>query len=265
MKKLARIVAVFAAFTMMFGIASCNTNADEPKKPEIKKNIIGTKTKPNAVGDIVFTDGSATPYTDLTDSQKAAAIAVIFYAGSTTDTLGAKVLGVGLQNTQGESEKELIWSSKSADGFWTSFESTICTPIEPDYAYAGQVTFTGKTDGYDNWDKFCETVSDKDKSGNYPVWAWVNAYPKTDSLSGDWYLPSVAELAMMYLVKGTVNAALEKVDGTKIADDEFSAYWTSSQSEFYSNDIWNVWFSTGFLSPYSKEYTFSVCCIRAFD
>ena len=53
---------------------------------------IGTKapTETKAVGDIVFTDGSATPYSadlELTDEQKAAAIAVIFYAGTGNATI----------------------------------------------------------------------------------------------------------------------------------------------------------------------------------
>ena len=48
---------------------------------------IGTKvpTEAKAVGDIVFSDGSATPYTSnltLTDTQKSAAVAVIFYVGT---------------------------------------------------------------------------------------------------------------------------------------------------------------------------------------
>ena len=53
---------------------------------------IGTKapSEAKAVGDIVFSDGSATPYSadlELTDEQKAAAIAVIFYAGTGDATI----------------------------------------------------------------------------------------------------------------------------------------------------------------------------------
>ena len=70
-----------------------------PVTPEPPVTYIGSKTptETKAVGDIVFTDGSASPYNDeLTDEQKAAAIAVIFYVGDENDTLGAKTLGVGL-------------------------------------------------------------------------------------------------------------------------------------------------------------------------
>ena len=70
-----------------------------PVTPEPPVTYIGSKTptETKAVGDIVFTDGSASPYTEeLTNEQKAAAIAVIFYVGDENDTLGAKTLGVGL-------------------------------------------------------------------------------------------------------------------------------------------------------------------------
>ena len=45
------------------------------------------------VGDIVFSDGSATPYSNtlsLSDAQKGAAIAIIFYKGTTLNKPGTK-------------------------------------------------------------------------------------------------------------------------------------------------------------------------------
>lgn len=53
---------------------------------------------PHSVGDIVLKDGTFIPYSKdltLTDEQKKNAIAVIFYAGNRSDTLGARTLGVG--------------------------------------------------------------------------------------------------------------------------------------------------------------------------
>ena len=81
---------------------------------------IGKYEKPYEVGDIVFKDGSATPYTEdltLTDSEKKAVIAIIFYKGTglnsdiyegtdesgtvtwtTGDTTTVRTLGVGLRH-----------------------------------------------------------------------------------------------------------------------------------------------------------------------
>ena len=105
----------------------------------------------------------------------------------------------------------------------------------------------------------------KKTSGNYPAWEWINAYPKTDKLSGNWYMPTVAEFSMMCRVKETMNLALEKAGGMKIAD---KTYWTSSQyycEEHEPSFVWYMWFDS--LSPafWIKNSTFSVCCIRAFD
>ena len=89
------LLALCAVFACL-AFTGCSSPTTTPEPPV---TYIGSKTptETKAVGDIVFTDGSASPYNDeLTDEQKAAAIAVIFYVGDENDTLGAKTLGVGL-------------------------------------------------------------------------------------------------------------------------------------------------------------------------
>mgnify|MGYP002624132803 CR=1 FL=1 len=248
---------------------------------------IGTKAPSEAkvVGDIVFSDGSATPYsTDLTlsEAQKEAAVAVIYYAGSASDTLGAKTLGVGLKNTGTDSL--LAW----AKNIGTNITAIQCTPAyeetEPEPAdeetepadeetepadeetAAATATFTGDFDGSDNWQALCDAVSDEGTSGNYPAWEWVNAYATenslADSYANGWYLPTVAELSMLYRVKDTVNSALEKAGGTKIAD---TVYWSSSQvAASYTHTAWTVDFGYGTLYDVSKDVKWSVCTVHAF-
>ena len=234
-----------------------------------KATTIGTKSKPDAVGDIVFSDGSATPYTtDLTEEQKSKAVAVIYYAGSAEDVLGAKTLGVGLKNTGTDST--LAWarytsSDDKAEGYSTKITAIQCTPSEYGTGKAATATFTDDTDGSDNWQALCDAVSDEGTSGNYPAWEWVNAYATT-SLTGDyasgWYLPTVAELSMLCRVKDTVNSALEKAGGTKITD---APYWSSSQSASKLDKAWGVRFADGFLYNSSKSNdVLSVCTVRAF-
>ena len=239
---------------------------------------IGTKnpTTAKSVGDIVFSDGSATAYsTDLTlsDAQKEAAVAVIYYAGSSAeDVLGAKTLGVGLKNTKGETTTTLQWarytsSDDKAEGYSTNITAIQCTSSEMGSGKAATATFTGDTDGSDNWQALCAAVSDEGTSGNYPAWEWVNAYatPATANLTGSyangWYLPTVAELSMLYRAKDTVNSALEKAGGTKIAD---TGYWSSSQYASIDYYAWGVWFDDGYLYYGYKDNHKSVCTVRAF-
>lgn len=235
---------------------------------------IGTKapTEAKSVGDIVFSDGSATAYTSgltLTDEQKSKAVAVIFYAGSASDTLGAKTLGVGLKNATG-SGNTLQWArytslDDKAEGYSTNITAIQCTPSESGSGKAATATFTGDLDGSDNWQALCAAVSDEGTSGNYPAWEWVNAYATTANLTGNyasgWYLPTLAELSMLYRVKDSVNSALEKAGGTEIAD---AGFWSSSQYVPGFNSAWYVWFGAGNLIYTGKYSLLSVCTVRAF-
>ena len=230
-------------------------------------------TEAKDVGDIVFSDGSATAYTSeltLTDEQKAVAVAVIFYVGSGSGTLGEKTLGVGLKNARGDGNT-LTWArytsdTDKAEGYSTNITAIQCTPSESGSGKAATATFTGDLDGSDNWQALCEAVSDEGTSGNYPAWEWVNAYATTANLTGDyangWYLPTVAELCMLYRAKDTVNPALEKAGGTQIASD---GYWSSSLDSSNDNYAWYVYLGTnGNIFSTDKKRALSVCGVRDF-
>lgn len=233
--------------------------------------VAATKTAPDAVGDIVLSDGTAVAAENaasMSDAQKAAALAVIFYAGSADDALGEKVLGVGLQNTRGESTTTLAWCTISAEGCSTNITALQCTPSASGSGAADTATFTGTTDGSGNWASLCAAVSDEDTSGNYPAWEWVNAYVANNGLSStsyaeNWYLPSIAELTMLYRAKTTVNASLAAAGGTELS----SYYWSSSQSASYDGYAWELNFGSGLLYDGYEGNSGGngVCCIRAFN
>lgn len=269
-------LALCAVFAFVF--AACSSDVDDSTNGNnnggggTTVTYIGTKapTEAKAVGDIVFNDGSATPYSSdltLTDAQKTAAVAVIFYKGTSSDVLGAKTLGVGLKNTQGETTKIYLWVPSGTTGYTTDFTDIQCTPSAGGTGAAETATFTGDIDGSDNWAKVCaaDTTAAENAATNYPAFNWVNNYASTNSLTGDfasgWYLPTVAELSMMYRVKATVNAALEKAGGTIIAD---TVYWSSSQGSSGKGYAWNVWFFDGSLPSKLKPHSQSVCGVRAF-
>ena len=113
--------------------------------------ITGSKPAPNTVGDIVFSDGSACAYTDiLTSEQTDAAVAVIFYAGTETDSLGKRVLGVGLKNSYGDGTGAMQWCISTAEGYY-NLGDLVCTWTGSEDKVS-LVTFSGDLNGSDNWD-----------------------------------------------------------------------------------------------------------------
>ncbi len=108
----------------------------------LKKLFIGTKkpTEEKAVGDIVFSDGSATPYTDgltLSDDEKAAAIAVIFYKGTglnspdsdgNADTETERTLGLGLAQKNSDFWAGGSNSNNYGNAWNVCVTATDCTP-----------------------------------------------------------------------------------------------------------------------------------------
>lgn len=124
---------------------------------------IGKYGAPYVVGDIVFNDGSATPYAEIDartendmttgkkikENEQNAAIAVIFYVGtglnSGSDT-GSRTLGVGLKHDR----DGLAWcASSSVDGYSINITTIQCTP----YGDAGHLTFDGDKNGSNNYEQ----------------------------------------------------------------------------------------------------------------
>ena len=258
-------------------------------------NFIGQKPAPDAVGDIVFSDGSATPYTEgltLTAAQKAAAVAVIFYNGTSTDVLGEKMLGVGIHNSweeyKDEEVKPTIWAfqisygtpGSSAEGFTNSITDLICTVSFNEGFITGmqdnvfEATFAGTIDGSTSWAALCDAVTDEDSTLKYPAWYWVNGYAEKYELTGDfaegWYMPSIAELSMLCIAvkeeNSVISDAISCVDGTPVTE---TFYWSSSQADYNGSNptmAMYVNFTTNKIDGTSKSsYHNSVLAIRAFE
>ena len=227
--------------------------------------ILGTKAPDvaKAVGDIVFNDGSATPYTaelTLSDEQKAAAIAVIFKVD------GGKTLGVGLKHNG----SGLAWCTSDAKAYNTNIKTIQC----PASGAAGNFTFTGDTDGSDNLEQIAsflitaglaDDTTGKDADKRYPAFYFAKNYKNTATNLGaayenGWYLPTVAELFDIWKVKATVDAASSLCGGSQFGN---SYYRSSSQYasnvnyacllDFYGGD----WY--GSISRASTTVTFVQC------
>ena len=229
--------------------------------------ILGTKAPDvaKAVGDIVFNDGSATPYTaelTLSDEQKAAAIAVIFKVD------GGKTLGVGLKHNG----SGLAWCTSDAKAYNTNIKTIQC----PASGAAGNFTFTGDTDGSDNLEQIAsflitaglaDDTTGKDADKRYPAFYFAKNYKNTATNLGaayenGWYLPTVAELFDIWKVKATVDAASSLCGGSQFGT---SWYWSSSQSASYDPVAYELSFVNGGWRYYSKDYYGYVCAVRAFN
>ena len=238
---------------------------------------IGSKTAPDAVGDIVFNDGSAIAYTDgltLTADQKAAAVAVIFYVGTELndgdDTTTSRTLGVGLKQQTG-----LAWCTSDANANSVNISTIQCMPSG---GSEGAYTFetTADKNGSDNLSQigtYLSSNSSSDDTGteaNYPAFYFAKNYAsssgnisKNSTFAENWYLPSFAELVVLYNSKSTVNGVLSLCEGTSFGS---TGYWTSSQHTTAANAsvlMFNMGIHTN-SEKTTNSTNFTTCVIREF-
>ena len=197
-------------------------------------------TEAKAVGDIVFNDGSAIPYTSgllLTDAQKSTAVAYIFYKGTDCSNDGStRTLGVGLKRSHsgkkwGKFNDGINYPNGPdvANGFGTNITTIQCTPCSPTDGSYDAYTFTGDKNGSDNLSQigeFLESVGKTDDTGtagNYPAFDYAKNYGTANGCTGayatGWYLPSIAELFQIQKEKANIDAVVALCDLT----DSFSS------------------------------------------
>jgi len=252
---------------------------------------LGTKPAPDAVGDIVFTDGSAEPYVDgmtLTDEQKAAAIAVIFYKGTDLnngdDTTTVRTLGKGLIN----SSSSLYFVNPPCTG-WATITYIQCTASYLSSGYSVTGGYKNGSNALEEIGRWCNDNSQTDQTGNsskYPALYWAKNYKEklmtgetTSRLIGTdfedgWYLPTFAEMCKFQTstaVATTIKNAIELCGGDYFAIGSSNIYyWTACQrtsSNGYmpfrfesltsNGSLGNCWTST------SGDY-YKACAIREF-
>ena len=79
----------------------------------------------------------------------------------------------------------------------------------------------------------------------------------TSNSHNDWYIPAFGQLALMYLNRDEINAALTKIGGSEFVTED---YWSSTEG---SNDwVWSVHFYGGLLFKYLKNFDIRVRFIR---
>ena len=169
----------------------------------------------------------------------------------------------------------LRWAKDGSAGYTTKFEGIICEPSTTGSGAAQTATFTGDTDGSDNWEyiKSIDPAGAADAATNYPAFHWVNQYNTqyAAQLGGTnfaWYMPSLAELCEVYKNRAVINESLTKIRGldSNYADESLgtSWYWSSSHYSYYNSYAWYVYFSGGFVDSNSKYNYARVCCLSGF-
>ncbi|WP_029410535.1 hypothetical protein [Treponema pedis] len=186
-----------------------NGGGNTPGGTEPAVSLLGTKARPDAIGDIVLTDGSAVPYADITPEQKSHACAIVFYAGAESDFLGKRVLAAGL-----ETGVDKAWATAVTGESELVVKPLECTPSKDGKGAAADASFTGLTDGNTAWEKmvkFNPRAPERLETA-FTAWAYAlnygkNNFPHTPCENG-WYLPSIAELTALYRKKDLVNEIL---------------------------------------------------------
>ena len=179
------------------------------------------------VGDIILTDGSKVSVANVETyeiNENNKPIGVVAMITDDYGVLTPKV--IGLQ----KSASTLKWAPTNTTGLKTSFTNIICTPSS---GAALTATFTGDTDGSDNWAEICavDPEGTQDPATNYPIFYFANTYGSTAGLTGTnyetgWYVPSIAELCEVYKNKDVIQTSLTKASGFTIGSN---SYWSSSQ------------------------------------
>ena len=262
---------------------------------------IGTKAPSDAkrVGDIVFTDGSAMPYSDFEsltyeekESKKNSAIALIFYKGTglnsdvngSPDNTISRTLGVGLKHRKG-----LSW----ADGLAKGGEVNITTILCPHRGSTGALTFTGDKNGSDNLEQIAafliahnmtndtgvegSKMSASKTATNYSAFNFGKNYKNfvgsrvanTDYETG-WYLPSIAELFQIYACIAdsahgfNINEASHALGGDMFED---AWYWSSSQytPSQYCAYVLHFGNEEKLFTNKGNAVIYYSCCIREFN
>ena len=277
--------AVFTNFKVMSDTLAtakieCPSTAQTTEVTVTCKTSIGTSSKKSSLsitdfvtdhnrdyrtGKIVLADKTLInkeSYTEINESNPPVGIVCTVYGVP-------RILALHISN-------RLRWDNNVYNGYGTHFEDIVCTPGKTQDGAAETATFTGDTDGSDNWNciKLKNPTRAVNAAAHYPAFDWVNTYNTTyaaqlGSANLTWYMPTVAELCEVYKNRTAINEILAVIHALKstYADQSLGrhTYWSSSQCSNRSDDAWNVGFyRDGYLTSDHKFQDLRVCCMAGF-
>ena len=191
------------------------------------------------VGDIILIDGTKVSVNDIgsyTRDKNNKPIGVVAMISDAYGVPTPKVIGL-------RDESGLKWAPSGTTGYNRSFTNIICTPSSTGEGAASYSSFTGDTDGSDNWAEICavDPEGTQDAAKNYPIFNFANTYGTTAGLTGTdyengWYVPSIAELCEVYRNMKKINTSLGAAGSTDLVG---YIYWSSSQYYYSSTHPYN--------------------------
>lgn len=131
------------------------------------------------------------------------------------------------------------------------------------------VSFSGDTDGSNNWDIICafDPQGSLDAEKNYPAFAWANLYGSNykdclGAATDGWYLPSVQELFLVHSLIKNSTLATSRQKALDILErlDKDRKYIPSSSNVFYDHNGF-FWSSSNavYREDYSLRRAWGVC------
>ncbi len=197
------------------------------------------------IGKIVLSDGSFVAKENF-DSERMTPIAVII--GSKKQ--GGQALALGLQTSP-----EGAWTLRDTIGYNTSLSKI---QVDCNGSIDEGYTFSGDTDGSDNWDYICsvDPVGTRDAASNYPIFYFANTYGERVGLTGTdyadgWYIPTIAELYKIYENKTIIQESISTVGGFTLRNIEPVS---SSQSSLFYYSVYTMRYLDGYASEGAKAY-----------
>ena len=223
-----------------------------------------------SVGDLLLDDGTIIPYDaeslTFTEDEKQSAVGILYGFNE----YGVPAGYLGIYNSAGNVNSGTYqWAAPDTTGYQTEFSDIICTPSESyRRGSASAASFTGDTDGGDNWEYIClmDPIGTNYAGIYYTAFNYVNNYADYFGLTGEyadgWYMPCLAELCYIYRNMGVLNSVLSALNGVRIFSGN---YWSSSQNADSNSFVWYVNMSDGNILNYFKNESLRICCVRAFS
>ena len=243
--------------------------------PEVKAECTVTVTEISElepqdykIGDLILKDGTFVKYnsiSNMTSEQKSKAVAVIFGYKQVETEEGNQTYALGAGLYRGSN---LAWCEYDSPGYSIDFKE-LYSSYSNDIIYDTNgnsisiTTFTGNTDGSDDWDyiRSLDQEGTNNPSQNYPAWNYVINYGENKKLKGfykkDWYMPSMKEIYKLSANLTAVNTAITYAGGYQLYNNSSCYFLTScprSTNDIYCYYIYN---NSGNWDTYYKNSSYS--------
>lgn len=207
------------------------------------------------VGDVILSDGRVVKIADYAKIDENN-LPVALIGGLNSD---GNTFAIGLHI----SDTSISWATDNSMGYVTNFKDLIVEQTNNENAI--KATFSGNLNGKDSLSTIL-TIDKEDTENlqsNYPAFYFASTYAEKYKLIGeyssDWYIPSIAELCIIYKNRESINNSLQKIYklDNNLAINELGTnwYWSSSQAKKQDDYAWFVHFVNGYAGECPKNFT----------